>query len=169
MASISITKMGPWKSVYSGLTGFSRAVDKTNKLVTKKVGLAAVGAIVKNIQSGGTLAGIPFAPNSEVTIALKKSSSPLINHGDLIGSINSQSMGPYKVFAGVTKMHPSGVNIAQVLHEGTSRAGRGNSVNIPPRPFIGDVATSPYLTNIIEKVVEQEYKNMIDRLFGIGI
>lgn len=167
MPSVNIQQSKNWGIMVRGLQRFNADADRTLRRMTKKAGHAAVRLIVKNIQASGALVGKPFEPNSKVTIALKKSSKPLIDHGDLMGSINTRMMSPYVSFAGVMKIHRSGVNLGWVLHEGTNRAGANKSVVIPPRPFIADVAESSQLKQLIEDILDEEMKGLLERLFGL--
>jgi len=64
-----------------------------------------------------------YASNSPMTVALKKSSTPLIDDGDLWGSVTTKNLSAYSVFVGVlaSKMASDGkpmVNLANFLHSG---------------------------------------------------
>lgn len=79
-----------------GWTQFSSLLQRTanNSNGTMKRALAREAArladdIVKNIDSGGKNSGAPFEPNSPVTIAIKGSSKPLIDHGDMRNAVKS--------------------------------------------------------------------------------
>lgn len=167
MPSIQIQQSASWGTFLRGVDRFNADSDRTLRRMTKKAGHAAVRLIVKNIQASGALVGKPFEPNSQATIELKGSSKPLIDHGDLMGSINTRMVSPYVSFAGVMKIHRSGVNIGKILHEGTNRAGANKQVVIPPRPFISDVAKSKQLEDLINKILDEEMKALIERLFGL--
>lgn len=164
---MSFQQFGPWAMTISGLTQFKGVMDSTNKKVLQRSALKAKEAIVRNMRAGGGMYSRSFAPNSPTTIALKGSSSPLIDHGDLIGSIQTKMIDSNTSFAGVLKKHPSGANIAEILNFGTNRAGRGNKVVIPPRPFITEVAESPKLKKEVEELVEKTYREAIKGLFGV--
>lgn len=161
----NIVRTGAWQAVSVGLQRLEGNIDKHHTKIVRKAGQLARRVIVKNLRSGGSLVGNPFHPNSDVTIDLKGSSSPLIDNGDLMGSIKSKMQGKYRVFVGPSRMHPSGANIGAILHDGTDRAGRGNSVTIEPRRFIGDVAESNFLADKIENIMQDMYEQMIKELF----
>lgn len=64
-----------------------------------------------------------YEKNSPMTIALKKASTPLIDDGDLWGSVTTKNLSAYTVFVGVlaSKMSSDGkpmVNLANFLHSG---------------------------------------------------
>lgn len=64
-----------------------------------------------------------YQSNSPFTILLKKSSTPLINDGDLFGAVTSRRLDAYSVFIGVLRgtVDSDGksiVNLAELLHNG---------------------------------------------------
>ena len=65
-------------------------------------GVYAASAVKKGIRSGAP-GGEAFEPLSAFTVASKGSSKPLINHGDLIGSITHENLSDLRVFVGVKK------------------------------------------------------------------
>lgn len=166
--TLFLDKVGNWGQTVRGLRRFKGNTARANRKIVRKAGLIGQKMIVENINSGGNLAGKPFQANSSVTIALKGSSKPLIDNGDLLGSIRSEMRSPTTSFAGVLKSHPSGVNIGAIMEAGTNRAGRGNSVVIPERPFIAPVAESPKLEKKIKDMAEKVYdEEVIKKGFGL--
>lgn len=57
----------------------------------------------------------PYAKNADLTIALKKSSRPLVNTATLFKAITSQRISDFEVFVGVMRTDKS-YNIAETLH-----------------------------------------------------
>jgi hypothetical protein len=82
--------------------------------------------------------GVTFKPLAESTIRRKKSSKALIDHGDLIRSINVTKVGDLVYFVGVHKMTSvrigaiTLVNLAEI-HEFGSKKRPGRP---PARPFL---------------------------------
>jgi len=79
--------------------------------------------------------GKPFKPLAPSTIAAKGSTKALINHGDLIRSINVKKISSGIYFVGTHKMTKSKagksiVNIAEVMEFGTK------DKRIPARPYL---------------------------------
>ena len=72
---------------------------------------AVRGAIIKRIDSKA------FAPNAPFTVALKGSSTPLVDKGDLRRSIRSKIISWKEAFVGVLRSG-GGANVAELLHEG---------------------------------------------------
>lgn len=163
---IKIDKEGPWGNTLNGLAQFGSKTLAANTKIVLKAAQIAAKLVVKNIGASGALVGAPFAANSAVTVAMKGSSKPLIDHGDLMGSVTSKQLSATSATAGIFKGHPSGANIGMIMEEGTNRAGRGNKVTIPARPFIAPVAKSPLLQREVEKMCEVEYAKMVNDLFG---
>jgi hypothetical protein len=88
---------------------FERKIKTANKM------LAQIGAarLSQEIKSGR------FKANSTFTTMLKGSSRPLIDHGDLFGSVKG-TMGPspYQFLVGVKRITNSGYNLAHMLETG---------------------------------------------------
>ncbi len=85
------------------------------KLRRKNKVLAVHGAshLSKEIRNG------QFERNSPVTEFLKKSSKPLVNHADLLGSVSSKvGSNWYSFYVGVKRRTPSGKNLAHMLETG---------------------------------------------------
>lgn len=90
---------------------FDKKTRKYMKIASGRIGLMGVRNTRKVIQKGG------FAPNKPLTVAIKRSSKPLVDDGELFQSITYQVMNEYTVFVGVLKT--SGIyNIAVMIHDG---------------------------------------------------
>ena len=76
-----------------------------------RVGNYGASQVKKGMVSGAP-GGQTFAPNSPLTVQRKGSSSPLIDKGDLVGSVTYQVIDADNIFIGVKKGKE--VNIAAV-------------------------------------------------------
>lgn len=79
----------------------------------KKLAVLGKGRLEREIRSGA------HAANSPLTIWLKKSSKPLVNHADLLGSVSGKvGSNWYSFTVGVKRRTPSGKNLAHMLETG---------------------------------------------------
>ena len=163
---MGVQKVGDWTKLMKGLQAYGREADASQSRTIKKAAIIAQALLKKNMQSGGNLVGAPFVENSPVTVDLKGSSKPLIDDGDLLGAIGYKMVDSKTAVVGVMKETVSGVSIALVHERGTNRAGRGNKVVIPARPFIKPVAESQMLEDQVRTMAEAEQKQLVDRLFS---
>ena len=127
----------------TGLTGEWRKGDrlfgKMGKLMKKNVQLATKrNAMMYRDQIKRTIrSGQGMAPVSPLTKAYKKSSKPLIDHGDLLQAVDSITISPSTFFVGVPrtagkKDGTSMVNIAAVHEFGaTIRPVSASALTIP--------------------------------------
>lgn len=140
-----------------------------------RVGNYGASEVKKGIVSGSP-GGQTFAPLSPITIARKGSSKPLINHGDLVGSITYQVIDSENVFIGVKKgkeiniaaVHEYGCTIkvtpkmrAYLHYQGVHLKASTQMIYIPARPFLRPVLTS---SDFKAKVAEI-YIQVIERMF----
>ena len=108
-----------WDRAERGLSDANaRAALRVEKAVAmERIGLLAVAMARKRIQDRA------YAPNSELTVALKGSSTPLVNDGDLFGALTSEVVDD-GVWFGVQRQRLTDggemTNIALILHEGAS-------------------------------------------------
>lgn len=107
-------------------TGIARATGQLAHALRKEI---VTG--IRNQAPGG----IRFVPLRPATIARKGSSKALIDHGDLIRSVNVTKLGDLAYFVGINKnvVAPNGkpmVNIAEIHEYGAPRA------HIPARPYL---------------------------------
>jgi hypothetical protein len=126
MAYITTSGKKPRQSVsleFKGWEGFQRMMNHKDfeAILARKVEienkkLAQLGAmrLTKTIRAG------KFTENSPLTIFLKKSSKPLVDHGDLIGSVEGKVNSNVYIFdVGVKKVTPNGGhNLAHMLETG---------------------------------------------------
>lgn len=161
------------------LTGnWNKVTRIINKLDTVKFKKYVVKALVmvlifykakirKNIKTGGSLAGKPFLPNSEITKKIKGSSAPLIDKGDLMGGINyviKEMLG----FVGLKRgdIHDNSgkplMDIGEVNEYGAViTTSGGKSIIIPARPFIGPVLKNRQILNEGKKLFAKTLYRLI--------
>lgn len=120
--------------------GLSMLASKTDRAVSNAVGKLSHELrreIVTGIRSQAP-GGMTFKPLADSTIQRKKSTKALINHGDLIRSINVTKLDKFVFFVGVHRMYAvrvgavTMVNIAEI-HEFGSKKRPGRP---PARPFL---------------------------------
>lgn len=61
-----------------------------------------------------------IAANAALTIHIKGSSKPLVDHGDLFKAITFEVVDDYRVFVGVLRTNEEAFNLAVALHEGAA-------------------------------------------------
>ena len=148
-----------------------------------RVGNYGASEVKKGIVSGSP-GGKTFKPNSPLTIARKGSSKPLIDKGDLVGSITYQIIDSDNVFIGVKKgakrnkdgkdlseiaaVHEFGCTIkvtpkmrAYLHYQGVHLKPSTQMIYIPARPFLRPVLDS---SDFRAKVAEI-YIQAIERIF----
>lgn len=127
--------------------------------------LPRVAATAERIGKRLITNGGEYAPNAESTKAGKKGSSwPLVNHGDLLGSIKgivSFADGTADVILGANKRSDRGANIAAILHKGTRP---GTKPKIPARPFLA----TPLRSQEVTKAHREALARALRLAFGDG-
>ncbi len=91
---------GDWEKLASILD--PKRMQAKLGVTTKKAGVHAASAVKKAIVEGSP-GGKTFAANHPFTVSQKGSSKPLINNGDLVGSITHEEVGLNTVWVGVKK------------------------------------------------------------------
>lgn len=115
---------GDWNQLAEQLNaeGFEQRVREVGRKANTRIGLQGVAEIRRSIRAG------EYEPNSAATIALKGSSKPLVDRGDLQRAITFEvqqgrdNRGRFNskggsVTIGVNRRSPK-ANIAEALHEG---------------------------------------------------
>ena len=140
-----------------------------------RVGNYGASAVKKGIVSGSP-SGEKFAALSSFTKGRKGSSKPLIDKGDLVGSVTYQVIDSNNVFVGVKKgkevniaaVHEFGCTIgvtpkmrAYLHHLGLHLKASTQYINIPPRPFLRPVL----LGSDFKAKVAEIYILAIERMF----
>lgn len=178
-------KTGDWAAAGRAIAAFPGLLKKRLQMATRQNCVELVGAVKRGIQSGHPEGGAPFAPLHPFTIQMRKEGwtqrhrakveererelaaqgrggeahKPLINHGDLLGSItHALSSDEMSGRVGVNRnAETTGtkdlINIAKILHDGAIIAvsprmravlrAKGLHLSsstahiiIPPRPFL---------------------------------
>jgi hypothetical protein len=110
-------KLGPgWKKFKKAIDPkeLDKAMKRRMVQANKRIGKMAEAKMRKVISKGG------FAPNAALTIAIKKSTLPLVDKGHtLFQAITSVAVDDHRVFVGVLKTDDV-YNIAFALHEGAN-------------------------------------------------
>ncbi|NSW82528.1 MAG: phage virion morphogenesis protein [Syntrophothermus sp.] len=124
---MGVQMIGEWAKTKAFLSRLDKEYQKAYRTGLQRVGQAAVGSLKRGMTEGAP-GGKKYAPNHPFTIAQKKSSKPLIRHGDLRDSINYQVVDGATVFVGVkrTAKNKEGqalVNIAAIHELGNGEGG----------------------------------------------
>ena len=128
---------GNWKKASLAFARLPTEVKQAVVEQTKKNALFLVREIKQGIISQAP-GGIPFKKLKDATKKRKKSSKALIDHGDLLRSVNVTYLkGGFIAFVGIKRgvKHKGGVetyNLALIHENGTTK----NGGHIPARPFI---------------------------------
>ena len=145
---------GDWDKISKILN--SARIKTALHSVAAKVGNYGASEVKKGIQSGAP-GGQKFKALSSLTVQRKGSSKPLIDKGDLLGSITYQVADEEHVYIGVKKgksgdiagVHEFGCTIevtpkmrAFLHYNGVHLKNTTTYINIPPRPFLRPVLTS---------------------------
>lgn len=114
MAGIKLTLKG-FKRFKRALNGksFQKELERHVRTANGRSGKIIQRAIRQTIKKG-----VP-PPNAPLTVAIKGSSKPLVDRGDLFGAVTSVVPSWNRVFVGVLKTSKSH-DIAQLLHDGTT-------------------------------------------------
>lgn len=114
---IYVEFVGPWKKIADSLTAkeweknFKReanAATKINALIIQRL----IKAAIANAKVHGR--GL-----SGLTAAIKGSTSPLIDHGDLMASVSHEIISPFEAHIGILRSAGEEmVNIAKIVHNG---------------------------------------------------
>jgi hypothetical protein len=108
-------KMVGWKKMKALLNpaGFSETLKKNVAKATKLNGMMLRAEVRKRISDKA------YSPNAKLTIALKGSSTPLVDDADLMNAISDVVIDWKTVFVGVKRGTRGGeFNLAAILHEG---------------------------------------------------
>ena len=148
-------------------------------VAAKKVGAYGASAVKKGIVSGAP-GGKKFVPLSPMTIANKGSSSPLIDKGDLVGSVTYATPNENTVFIGVRKsakskdggalanvaaVHEFGCTIrvtpkmrAYLHYQGIHLKSSTQYISVPPRPYLRPTLDDPEFREKIAEIYAKAIK-----------
>ncbi len=120
-----MTLVGDWDKFQRQISTLEQRLEKAIMTETGKIAKAFEKAWVQGIKRND----FGLAPNAPLTKAVKKSSKPLVDHGDLINSIKAQRMQNNVWFVGIHKnakrRDDSGgyqmalISIAEIMEYGT--------------------------------------------------
>lgn len=108
----TVTGLVEWRNA-TDANSFARRLQKNIRRATGLNALAAAKKMRETIQSGTLKANAPL------TVALKHSSKPLVEGGDLFQSITVQEINEDEQFVGVLRTEGD-FNLVKILHEGVS-------------------------------------------------
>ena len=165
----------------SELTGDWNKIGNILNPAKIKAALTKCAARVGNYGASQVKKGIingNFTPLHPVTIARKHSSKPLVDHGDLVGSITYQVFDETKrVFIGVKKgkeaniaaVHEFGCTIsvtpkmrAYLHHIGIHLKSTTQYINIPARPYLRPVLQSQDFLNEVKNIYMRALKETFE-------
>ncbi len=169
----------------SGLTGDWGRLETLLDPARIAAGIQQAAARVGNYGTSevkkGIVSGAPgsqkLAPLSPITIARKGSSKPLIDKGDLVGSVTYQVIDSNNVFIGVKKgkevniaaVHEFGCTIgvtpkmrAYLHYQGVHLRASTQYIHIPARPFLRPVLQSEEFKAKVTEI----YIEAIERMFS---
>lgn len=117
MSGLTVTLKGDWNALRLLLLPgqFQERVREGVRLATKVNALVVQREVRDNIRKG--LYANNRAPNAALTVAIKRSSKPLIDSGHLFKSVTTVQTDWHTAEVGVLRGDP-GANIAEVVHEG---------------------------------------------------
>jgi hypothetical protein len=90
---------------------FERALKRRVKDQNEKLSKLTIEALDKSIES-------EKVQNKPLTKILKHSHKPLVEEGEMFGSVGSKLKGFYQFVTGVRRIGDKGQNVAAILHEG---------------------------------------------------
>lgn len=111
MATAGMRKFGDWKKLQRIMERCDRNLQKNANVALYRAGLE-LESLIKNRILGGK----DMSPLHPFTIAMKGSSKPLIDHGDLLGSVGFRFIDENTIFVGVHRKAADGTDVAAV-HE----------------------------------------------------
>ena len=172
---------GDWKKAIDLIGGEAKAEDTLKRakvLAIKRAAAFAARKIVENLNSSGALAGAPFAPLADSTVARRKKgrnkgagNKPLIDTGDMRGSVHPHFVDENTAFAGlkrgsVGKEGKDRADIAMIHEYGALKKVTGGAMHveeaIPARPFVGPVLEkfAPDMGKVYAESMEKSFEKV---------
>lgn len=150
---------GNWAGLCAMLTNMNELFDEEMDKSLRNVALS----VQRSMVTGITRKRFNLAPNAPITILMKGSTTPLVDKGDLVGSIKVIKIeNGYLVGVHRTAMSEDGKSLANIfaIHTfGTARyTADGKRIGIPKR----DAITPALKEN--EKLFVNECKNALQRV-----
>lgn len=111
---IGVDFKGDWKDFGAALAkkNLQPALQREVKRALARIGKHAQKKVRQEIRKGD------FAANAALTIAIKGSSKPLVNDGDLWQGVSVEHRTWNSAFVGYSKKSPELYNLAKTLHDG---------------------------------------------------
>lgn len=160
---------------------YNRVFRMKLRRTNKRLAMLGAARLSQEIRSG------QHAPNSPLTAWLKKSSKPLVNHADLLGSVAGKvGSNWYSFYVGVKRTTPNGKNLAHMLETGFTikvtpkmralffhwareSGGRFKGlkastthIRVPPRPYMRQAF---FDDKAFQTLLQEEWKNVIHATF----
>lgn len=116
-------KFGQWGKLRDVMKGFDRRLQKNCSVALMRAGVLLEGMIKDRIISGRDMAKL-----HGFTVEQKGSSKPLIDDGDLLGSVGHRFVEKNAVFVGAHRKAADGTDVAE-LHERE----KGTRIKVTPK------------------------------------
>ncbi len=116
-------KFGQWGKLRDVMKGFDRHLQKNCSVALMRAGVLLEGMIKDRIISGRDMAKL-----HGFTVEQKGSSKPLIDDGDLLGSVGHRFVEKNAVFVGAHRKAADGTDVAE-LHERE----KGTRIKVTPK------------------------------------
>ena len=116
-------KFGQWGRLRDVMKGFDRRLQKNCSVALMRAGVLLEGMIKDRIISGRDMAKL-----HGFTVEQKGSSKPLIDDGDLLGSVGHRFVEKNAVFVGAHRKAADGTDVAE-LHERE----KGTRIKVTPK------------------------------------
>lgn len=114
-------RVGPWDRLLTIINpvNFDRRLDKNIRIAHRRVGLD----YRKDVRTA--IRGKKYAPNKAMTVAIKGSSTPLVDNADMINAIAIKVDGSDSVEIGIKRSATGSGgkklwNVAEILHKGVT-------------------------------------------------
>ncbi len=101
---------GDWGRAHSTLGRIHRTAAKMIDSAVEPEAQEAAELVRKNLETGGSIGGVPWKPLSVLTIAMGGRGSPLQGNGELAGAVEAKRLG-------------TGKHVVGIPHSATSRSG----------------------------------------------
>jgi hypothetical protein len=118
-----VAKFGSWRKARDVMRGIDRRLHKNCSVALMRAGVKLEGMVKDQILSGR---GVPKLHG--FTVEQKGSSKPLVDDGDLLGSVGYRFVGKDAVFVGANRKSANGYDVA-ALHEREE----GTRVKVTPK------------------------------------
>ena len=118
-----MAKIGQWGKLRDVMKRFDQRLQKNSSVALTRAGILLEGMVKDRIISGHDMAKL-----HGFTIDRKGSSKPLIDDGDLLGSVGHRFVAKDAVFVGVNRKAADGTNVAE-LHERE----KGTRIKVTPK------------------------------------